>query len=118
MYIFDDRGGLTRQTVRRADPLLVLLPLLIVLSTLLLVLLTFLVSIFIVRRNRHIVLRDTDGPIDLSREDLIQGDGGFEGIESRWLESVSQVEQDTYRRAQGEVPDRRFARPPLTLSSS
>lgn len=84
----------------RNDPLVVLLPLLIVLSTLLFLLLLFLICILIIRRRRAIVLRDHDGPIDLSREDLIDGDGGFEGVENRWLETVSEVERTTYRRAQ------------------
>ncbi|KAJ7925845.1 endosome protein [Mycena leptocephala] len=39
--------------------------------------------------SRGIMLRDSDGPVDMSREELIDGDGGFEGLESRWLESVS-----------------------------
>ncbi|KAG9017912.1 Rsp5p-dependent ubiquitination, sorting of cargo proteins at the multivesicular body [Tulasnella sp. JGI-2019a] len=83
-----------------SDPLVVLLPLLIVLSTLLFLLLLFLVFILLLRRRRSIVLRDNDGPIDLSREEFISGDGGFEAIESRWLEAASEQERQTYRRAQ------------------
>ena len=69
---------------------LVLLPLLIILSSLLFLLLLFLVCVLLIRRRRGIILRDSDGPIDMSREELIDGEGGFEGVESRWLESVDE----------------------------
>ncbi|KIK71062.1 hypothetical protein GYMLUDRAFT_235438 [Collybiopsis luxurians FD-317 M1] len=65
---------------------LILLPLLIVLSTFLFLLLLFLVCLLLIRRRRGIVLRDSDGPVDMSREDLIEADGGFETVENRWLE--------------------------------
>ncbi|KAI5123572.1 hypothetical protein M0805_003390 [Coniferiporia weirii] len=81
------------------DALLVLLPLLIVLSSLLFLLLLFLVCVLLLRRRRGIVLRDNDGPIDMSREELIDGEGGFEGVEERWLESVNEETQRSYRRA-------------------
>jgi hypothetical protein len=83
------------------DALLFLLPLLIVLSTFLFLILLFLVFVILLRRRRGIRLRDGDGPVDLSREDLIEGDGGLEGVESRWLESVSEPERRTYLRAKG-----------------
>lgn len=83
------------------DALLFILPLLIVLSTFLFVLLLFLVSIIFIRRRRGIVLRDSDGPIDMMREELYEGDGGFEGVESRWLESVSDSVRSSYLRAKG-----------------
>lgn len=83
------------------DALLFILPLLIVLSTFLFVLLIFLVCIIFIRRRRGIVLRDTDGPIDMTREELYEGDGGFEGVESRWLESVSDIVRRSYLRAKG-----------------
>lgn len=85
----------------RADPLVVLLPLLIVLSTLLFLLLLFLVCILLLRRRRAIILRENDGPIDLSREDFLEHDGGFEIIENRWLDSVGEAERAAYRRAKG-----------------
>ncbi|TBU35185.1 SPRY-domain-containing protein [Dichomitus squalens] len=72
---------------------------LIVLSTFLFLLLLFLVCVILLRRRRGIMLRDTDGPIDISREDLIEGEGGFEGVESRWLETVSEAEQRAYLRS-------------------
>ncbi|KAI0307816.1 concanavalin A-like lectin/glucanase domain-containing protein [Multifurca ochricompacta] len=81
------------------DALLVLLPLLIVLSTFLFLLLLFLVCIILLRKRRGIALRDTDGPIDMSRDDLVQGEGGFDGVESRWLESVNDSTRRLYLRA-------------------
>lgn len=83
------------------DALLFLLPLLIVLSTFLFLILLFLVFVILLRKRRGIHLRDGDGPIDLSREDLIEGEGGFDGVESRWLESVSENERRVYLRAKG-----------------
>ena len=84
------------------DALLVLLPLLIVLSTFLFLLLLFLISLVILRRRRGISLGDHNGPVDMSREDLVQGEGGFEGVEARWLESVSENERRNYLRAKGD----------------
>jgi hypothetical protein len=75
--------------------------LLIVLSTFLFILLIFLVCVIFVRRRRGIVLRDSDGPTDMSREELIDGEGGLEGVESRWLESVSENVRRSYLRAKG-----------------
>ena len=83
------------------DALLFLLPLLIVLSTFLFLILLFLVFVILLRRRRGIRLRDGEGPVDLSREDLVEGEGGFEGVESRWLELVSESERRTYLRAKG-----------------
>ncbi|THH02889.1 hypothetical protein EW026_g37 [Hermanssonia centrifuga] len=68
-------------------------------STFLFLLLLFVVCVIILRRRRGIMLRDHDGPIDMSREDLVEGEGGFEGVESRWLESVGETERRTYLRA-------------------
>ena len=83
------------------DALMVLLPLLIVLSTFLFMLLFFLVCVILIRRRRGIILRDRDGPVDMSREELIDGEGGFESVESRWMESVSEPERRGYLRAKG-----------------
>ncbi|KAK0506143.1 endosome protein [Armillaria luteobubalina] len=93
------------------EPWLVLLPLLIVLSTFLFLLLLFLLCILLLRRRRSIILRDSDGPIDMSREDLIHGEGGFEGVESRWLESVSENARRDYLRAR----DYQLQYPPNSL---
>ena len=83
------------------DALLFLLPLLIVLSTFLFLILLFLVLVILLRRRRGIRLRDGDGPIDLSRENFIEGEGGLDGVESRWLESVTESERRIYLRAKG-----------------
>ncbi|KAF9460842.1 concanavalin A-like lectin/glucanase domain-containing protein [Collybia nuda] len=84
---------------QQPDALLVLLPLLIVLSTFLFLLLIFLICVLLVRRRRGISLNDHDGPIDMSREELIEGEGGFEGVESRWLEGVDESIRRAYFRA-------------------
>jgi hypothetical protein len=84
------------------DALLFILPLLIVLSTFLFILLLFLVCVIFIRRRRGIVLRDSDGPTDMSREELLDGEGGFDGLESRWLESVSEIVRRSYLRAKGQ----------------
>ena len=87
----------------KRDALLVLLPLVIVLSSLLFLHLLFLICVLFLRRRRGISLGDNDGPIDMSREELIDGEGGFEGVEERWLESVSEDIQRAYRRAKGKI---------------
>ena len=83
------------------DAFLIILPLLIVLSTFLFLLLLFLLCVILLRRRRGIALRDHDGPVDMSREDLIDGEGGFDGVESRWLESVSEPVRRSYLRGKG-----------------
>ena len=97
----NDSGDDYRHREPTNDALLVLLPLLIVLSTFLFLLLLFLVCIILLRRRRGIALRDTDGPIDMSRDDLVQGEGGLDGVESRWLESVNDITRRLYLRAKG-----------------
>ena len=94
--MFDDNG-------RRSQPdaLLVLLPLLVIISTFLFLLLTFLICVVLVRRRRGISLRDSDGPVDMSREELIEGDGGFENIEATWLEDANETSTRAYLRAKG-----------------
>ncbi|KAH9849818.1 concanavalin A-like lectin/glucanase domain-containing protein [Lenzites betulinus] len=81
------------------DAFYILLPMLIVLSTFLFLLLLFLVCVILLRKRRGIMLRDSDGPVDMSREDLIEGEGGFDGVESRWLETVSESERRAYLRS-------------------
>ncbi|KAK7463636.1 Protein ssh4 [Stygiomarasmius scandens] len=71
------------------SPWLILLPLLIVLVSLLFLFLLFLICVLLLRRRRGIVLRDHDGPTDMAREELIESEGGFDQIESRWLESLT-----------------------------
>ena len=84
------------------DAFYIILPMLIVLTTFLFLLLLFLICVILLRRRRGIMLRDNDGPIDMSREDLIEGEGGFEGVESRWMESANDNERRAYLRSKGE----------------
>lgn len=86
------------------DALFVLLPLLIVLSTFLFLLLVFLICVLFIRRRRGIILRDNDGPVDMSREELIEGEGGFQSIEERWLDSADEATRRAYSRAKGSPP--------------
>ncbi|KAF7347781.1 Endosome protein [Mycena venus] len=76
----DEPGGMPN-----GDALFVLLPLLIILSTLLFILFLVLVCALLLRRRRG--------------EELIEGDGAFEGLEARWLESVSDSVRQAYLRA-------------------
>ncbi|KAI0824220.1 SPRY-domain-containing protein [Trametes gibbosa] len=93
--VLDDRP----QQPSSRDAFYILLPMLIVLSTFLFLLLLFLVCVILLRKRRGIMLRDSDGPVDMSREDLIEGEGGFEGVESRWLETVTESERRAYLRS-------------------
>lgn len=100
------------------DAFYIILPLLIVLSTFLFLLLLFLLCVILLRRRRGIALRDHDGPVDMSREDLIEGEGGFDGVESRWLESVNELVRRTYLRAKGAYPVSIFVVTPVVLICS
>lgn len=53
------------------------------------------------KRRRGIVLSEEGGPTNLEREDLIDGEGGFEGVEQRWLEEVEEPVRIGYQRAKG-----------------
>ncbi|GAA5882981.1 hypothetical protein JCM1840_003439, partial [Sporobolomyces johnsonii] len=77
--------------------LAILIPLIIVLTVLLF--LIFLLIILLLRRKRGIVLRDEGGPTNLEREDDVDGEGGLEGVESRWLQSVEETTRIGYQRA-------------------
>lgn len=83
---------------RRVPLILVLLPLLIVLSTLLFLVLVFLIGIIYVRRRKGIRLVEDGGPLDLSRNDGVIGEGGIAGVEARWLEGVSPEVAEGYKR--------------------
>ena len=84
------------------DAFMIFLPLLIVLSTLLFVLLLFLIFVLFLRHRRGISLRDYEGPIDVSREDNLEAEGGLAGLEDRWLESVQEDLRRTYRQGKRE----------------
>ncbi|KAJ1037898.1 hypothetical protein NDA11_003627 [Ustilago hordei] len=95
------------------DTLALLLPLLILLSTLLFLLLLFIILVIIVRRRARISLGDSDGPLDVGREEELEGTGGLDGIEQRWLETVDEPTQRGYRRAKDWI----LAYPPGTQST-
>ncbi|KAJ1021603.1 hypothetical protein NDA16_003740 [Ustilago loliicola] len=95
------------------DTLALLLPLLILLSTLLFLLLLFIILVIVVRRRARISLGDSDGPLDVGREEELEGTGGLDGIEQRWLETVDEPTQRGYRRAK----DWTLAYPPGTQST-
>ncbi|GAA5906908.1 SSH4 family protein [Sporobolomyces salmoneus] len=77
--------------------LAIVIPLIIVLTTLLF--LIFLLIILLLKRRRGIVLSDENGPTNLEREDLVDGEGGFQGVESRWLQQVEEPVRIGYQRA-------------------
>ncbi|PWN22247.1 SPRY-domain-containing protein [Microstroma glucosiphilum] len=79
--------------------LIILLPLLVLLSTLLLVLLLFLILLIVIRRRARIALLSSDGPLDVGREEELEGTGGLEGLEDRWLETVDEPTRRGYSRA-------------------
>lgn len=91
----------TTVSMARDPALSLLLPLLILLSTLLFLLVFFLIFIIVLkrRRGRGIALTDNDGPIDLAREEELEGEGGLAGIEERWLEQQDDAPQAGYERA-------------------
>ncbi|GAA5939556.1 SSH4 family protein [Sporobolomyces koalae] len=77
--------------------LAILIPLIIVLSTLLF--LIFLLIILLLKRRRGIQLLEEGGPTNLEREDLVDAEGGFEGVESRWMQDVEEPVKVGYLRA-------------------
>ena len=96
-------------TMQRDPSLSLLLPLLILLSTLLFLLIFFLIFLILVKRGRlsgrgGIALGDNDGPLDLSREEELDGEGGLRGIEQRWLEQQDEGTTAGYERAKRELP--------------
>lgn len=81
--------------------LYILLPVFVILATLLVLLVVFLIGIIYNKRRRGIRLVEDGGPLDLSRNDGVIGEGGIEGVESRWLEQVSEDVRQGYARAKG-----------------
>ncbi|GAA6056506.1 hypothetical protein NBRC10513_007114 [Rhodotorula toruloides] len=86
-------------THHRSDPTLaILIPLLVVLT--LLLFLIFILTIVLLRRRRGIELTDDgSGPTNLQREDEVDGEGGLEGVEQRWLMGVDEPTRVGYMRA-------------------
>lgn len=82
--------------------LAILLPVLILLSSLLFLLLIFLIFIILARRRKGIQLQgDDDGPLDLGREEELEGEGAMDGLEARWLASQEEPVKAGYARAKG-----------------
>jgi hypothetical protein len=81
------------------DTLALLLPLLVLLSTLLFLLLIFIILVIFVRRRARIALTEGDGPLDIGREEELEGLGGLQGVEERWLETVDDAVRRGYARA-------------------
>lgn len=79
----------------------ILLPVFVILSTLLVLLIVFLIGIICSKRRKGIRLVEDGGPLDLSRNDGVIGEGGIEGVESRWLEQVSEDVREGYKRGKG-----------------
>ncbi|WVQ83183.1 hypothetical protein IAT38_005322 [Cryptococcus sp. DSM 104549] len=79
--------------------LLVFIPVLIVILTVLVGLVVFLIAVLYMRRKRGIRLTEDGGPLDLSKGDGVIGEGGVEGVESRWLETVDPDVRSAYTRA-------------------
>ncbi|KAJ9097358.1 hypothetical protein QFC19_006826 [Naganishia cerealis] len=81
-----------------AKTVYILLPVFVILSTLLVLLIAFLIGILYSKRRKGIRLVEDGGPLDLSRNDGVIGEGGVEGVESRWLEQVSEDVRQGYKR--------------------
>lgn len=104
------------------ETLAVLLPIIILLASLLFLLILSLIVLVCARRRRGGLIRLTDrgahGPADLADdEELEQGPGGIEGLESRWLDTVSEPVKLGYIRAKGQQAPCMFAHPFFCHSS-
>lgn len=69
--------------------------------TVLIGLICFLVAVILMKRRKGVRLTEDGGPLDLSKGDGVMGEGGVEGVEQRWLETVELDVRDGYRRAKG-----------------
>ncbi|BGP57021.1 hypothetical protein JCM8202_004542 [Rhodotorula sphaerocarpa] len=78
--------------------LAILLPMLIVSSILLFSIFVFSI-VLLHRRRRGIELSEEGGPTSLEREDQVEGEGGLDGVESRWLQTVDEPTKMGYVRA-------------------
>lgn len=86
--------------------LIVFIPILVVILTVLLGVLIFLIALLCMRRQNRIRLIEDGGPLDLSKSDGVLGEGGVDGVEARWLETVDPEVREAYRRAKGELCER------------
>lgn len=82
--------------------LIVFIPILVVILTVLLGVLIFLIALLCMKRGKGIRLTEDGGPLDLSRGDGVMGEGGTEGVEARWLETIDPDVSQAYLRAKGE----------------
>jgi len=78
--------------------------LILLLVTFLFLLVLLAVFLLILRRKRGVVLRDDTGPTDVGTEhtQLLNADGGLEGVEQRWLDEQDEDTRRSYNRAKGE----------------
>ncbi|GAA6046912.1 hypothetical protein JCM3770_003426 [Rhodotorula araucariae] len=90
-------GGQGEGRTHADHTLAILIPLIVVLTTLLV--LVFLLAILLLRRRRGIELSDEGGPTNLEREDEVEGEGGLDGVEARWLQTVDEPVKTGYVRA-------------------
>ncbi|GHJ85562.1 hypothetical protein NliqN6_1964 [Naganishia liquefaciens] len=97
----------------RGKTLYILLPVFVILATLLVLLIVFLIGLIYNKRRRGIRLVEDGGPLDLSRNDGVIGEGGIEGVESRWLEEVPEDVRQGYARAK----DYQLQYPPSSLAT-
>ncbi|WVR04734.1 hypothetical protein IAU60_001745 [Kwoniella sp. DSM 27419] len=79
--------------------LMIFIPVMVVVLTVLLGLVVFLVAVLYMRRKKGIRLTEDGGPLDLSKGDGVIGEGGVEGVEARWLETLDPDVRDAYKRA-------------------
>ncbi|KAE8225367.1 hypothetical protein CF319_g1884 [Tilletia indica] len=93
--------------------LALLLPLLVLLSSMLFFLLIFIILVILLRRRARIILADQSGPLDIGREEELEGHGGLDGIEGRWLEGVEEAVARGYARAKEWVG----VNPPASVST-
>ncbi|KAK8847517.1 hypothetical protein IAR55_005375 [Kwoniella newhampshirensis] len=78
---------------------LIFIPVMVVILTVLLGLVVFLIAVLYMRRRKGIRLTEDGGPLDLSKGDGVIGEGGVEGVEARWLETVDPEVKEAYKRA-------------------
>ncbi|GAA5863695.1 hypothetical protein JCM3774_001217 [Rhodotorula dairenensis] len=83
----------------RADHTLAILIPLLVVSTVLLLFLFLATALLLHRRRRGIELAEEGGPTNLEREDRVDGEGGLDGVEARWLQTVDESVKMGYIRA-------------------
>ncbi|WVQ98170.1 hypothetical protein IAU59_005292 [Kwoniella sp. CBS 9459] len=79
--------------------LMIFIPVMVVVLTVLLGLVVFLVAVLYMRRRKGIRLMEDGGPLDLSKGDGVIGEGGVEGVETRWLETLDPDVKEAYKKA-------------------